>query len=472
MYQFKTKPWEHQIKALDYLTVRNTAALYIDMGSGKTKIGLDLIVNRSFDISLIVTTKKSCTVWIDEIDIHTEKGSILACDLSKYSTKDKDQVLQKVLSNRLKTGSQVVLIINYDSIWRKPFADKLLKIPIDCIICDESHRIKSPHSKCSLFLTKIGKKVPNRYLFTGTPTPERPLDIYAQYRFLDSSIFGTNFTRFRAKYENIDPVKSMYAGYRALDKNKPYKNLEELKKLMYSCAFYAHVDLKLPDTHSINTYFTPSNKAIKAYKRLYKDGIIEKNNTVTDVANALAKVLRLQEILSGYMVYEDESYTHFEKEVLDNARLECLQNIIEDIIFLEKVVVFVKFRHDFNQIEALCKKLCISYGEISGKRDDYKDWKKGKIQLLAVHYKSGSESISLVEARYCIYYSLTHSYGMYAQSKKRVHRPKQTKPVTYYHIIAKIPNMETIDEQIMKALSEKKNLIEYLLGTGKGKNDK
>ncbi len=233
MYKLTTKPWEHQLKALDYLMIRKYGALYTDMGTGKTKVGIDLIVNKGFDLTVIVGTKKSCEVWEDEFHIHCDRDNILTFRLDLYSTAIKVSKLKETFAYAKENNLKLVLIINYDSIWRKPFGETLLKYPIDCVICDESHRIKAPNSKCSLFLTRLGKKVENRYLFTGTPNPETPLDVYAQYRFLEPSIFGTNFYKFRERYENVDVQKTLYSGYRVLNKKQPYKNLEELKKKMY-----------------------------------------------------------------------------------------------------------------------------------------------------------------------------------------------------------------------------------------------
>ena len=97
----------------------------------------------------------------------------------------------------------------------------------------------------------------------------------------------------------------------------------------------------------------------------------------------------------------------------------------------------------------------------------YVDMKKGNIDIIAVHYNSGSESINLTQARYCIYYSLSHSYGLYRQSRKRVHRPGQNKPVVYYHLIAQIPKVITVDDKIIEAMKNKQDLLEYLLETEK-----
>lgn len=463
-YKMKTKPWEHQLKALDYLMVRNTGALYTDMGSGKTKVGIDLIVNKGFDLTIVVGTKKSCDVWEQEFKVHMAEDNIFVFKLSDYSTTRKLSYLQETFARVKKNCAKAVYIINYDSIWRKPFSEKLIQLPIDCVICDESHRIKTPSSKCSIYLNRLGKRVKNKYLFTGTPLTSTPLDVYAQYRFLDDTIFGTRFDKFRDRYENVDVRKSMYAGFRILDSKQPYINLDELEEKMFSCAFQVTPDIKLPEVTDITIEFTPSKKLIQAYKELCKEGVYTDDIGVLETNNALSKFLREQQMLSGFITMEDHEFTG-EKitNVVDHSRRQVLEDLLEGINPEEKVVVFAKFRHDFDEIKAACEAKNRLYGEISGQKDDYSAWKDNKVNVIAVQYSSGAESISLVEARYCIYYSLSNYYGLYKQSRKRVHRPGQSRPVTYYSIVCKIPNAVSVDEKIMKALSMKQDLIQYIM---------
>lgn len=460
MYKFKTKPWSHQLRALDYMMVRDQAALYTDMGSGKTKVALDLINNRGFEKTLIVTTKKGCDVWEDEIKIHLNADEFSIGNLTHHSTRNKFKIFETCLNNT----KPIIFIINYDSVWRDPIKFKLRDIQLDCIICDESHRIKDPGTKCSKGLAFLGKHVKHRYLLTGTPSTGKPIDVYSQYRFLDSNIFGNSATKFRQYYENIDYIRTAFAGYRILNKEQPYRNLDELKERMYSCAFKCTPDIKLPETTDIMRFFTPSAKSCKLYKELAKNGILIGEKGIVDTKNALTKVLRLQQVLSGYVPIEDEVFSGTFIEEIDDSRIQLLKELLEDMGNSNKVVIFARFIHDFDKIKSLCEELDISYGEISGRQNDYKLWQTGGINLIAVNYQSGSESISLVEARYCIYYTLCYSYAMYAQSRKRIHRPGQDKPVTYYHIVAQIPKInESIDESIMLALQAKKDIVDYLL---------
>jgi len=454
---YKTKPWEHQIKALEYLFVRDTAALYTDMGTGKSKIMIDLIANREWQTVLIVCTKKGCQNWVKQFNFHCPI-EVTTLNLTDYSSEEKVVKLREC-----KAIGKLIIIVNYDSIWRTPFCDKLLKQKIDCIICDESHRIKSPGSKCSRFLTKIGKRVPCRYLVTGTPLAENPVDIYAQYRFLDPSIFGTNLSVFRSEYLNINYNLSRQLGYLVLDKREPYKNLDDLREKMFSCAFYGKSSIKLPKKHNILYHYTVDKTTEKLYKELKTEGMLITDDGVISVDNVLSMGLRQQQILSGTIPITDDN-EEVTPTVIGTDRREMLKELLSGLPKDEPVVIFAKFRCDFDNIRAVCEELDRGYSEISGVEDTEKQWQAGKTSIVAVQYSSGSESIDLTKAHYCIYYSLTYSLAQYLQSKKRVHRPGQNKTVTYYHLIAQLSdNTKTIDELIMGALKTKKQVVDYII---------
>ena len=463
MYKLKTKPWKHQWKALDYVMVRDKAAVFTDMGTGKTKIMIDLIVNRGFKFTLIVGTKKACDVWKKEFKKHSEIPENLVFNLCGIPTPKKVSIIEENLHLSQNSGAPVVFLNNYESIWIEPLKQYLYKQKFDCIICDESHRIKTPRSKVNICMSALGKRATHRYILSGTPTPESPVDIYGQYKFLDPSVFGTNFNNFKQRYENINARETIRRGYVVLDEKEPYINLDQLKKQMYSCAFYAKSDVELPKVTHIyfEQYLSP--EAQEVYKELNKEGVYEDESGITETNNILSKYTRLQQLLSGYLFAEDESFTDQFLVEKDRSKIEALEYLLEEIPKEEKIVVFAKYRKDFDNIKTLCQKMGREYGEISGKCDDYEAWQQDKLNVVAIQYNSGAESISLVQARYCIYYSHTFSYGQYQQSIKRTHRPGQERPVTYYHLISKVKGVQTVDDKIKKALSQKQSLVEYIL---------
>lgn len=459
---FKTKPWEHQLRALEYLYPRDTAALYTKPGSGKTKIFIDLIVNRGFNRVLVVAPKKPCDVWVPQIRLH----SCLTYDhiIPLYQMGwDKKQAALKAAMLQPK-DKQLIFICNYDSVWRKPL-DRMLfykKLGIDCVICDESHRIKSPGSKCSRFLAKLGKVVPHRYLLTGTPLAENPTDVYAQYRFLDPTIFGTNYRSFCNMYQNIDTSLSARIGFPILDKKQPYKNLSILKEKMFSCAFYMKSTVKLPKTTRMIVPVRMDKKTEDIYKELSKEGAIELEEGYLTVNNVLSMTIRKQQVTSGYLSIEHDDGTK-ELKRISTYRRTALYRFLQGLPREEPIVIFAKFRKDLYSIRKVAERLGCGYSEVSGTEDTLNTWLSGKTQILGVQYTSGSESIDLTRAHICIFYTLDHSLGKYEQARKRIHRPGQENPCIYYHFVATMSTGRTVDQDIVKCWKNKEDYIKMVM---------
>ena len=469
-FVYKTEPWKHQKKALSYLYRRDTAALYTDMGTGKTKIMIDLVQSRGFKRVLVVAPNKACEVWEDQIAMHGVDGIFSVFRLNTFSVRKVTELLSKIppMGSQSASDKTIVFIINYEKVSRDDIAQIFLRkrFGLDCVICDESHRIKTPRSKCSMYLAKLGKIVPHRYLVTGTPLAENPTDVYAQYKFLDPTIFGTNLGRFRDEYEVIDPVMTARIGHRILDKEHPYKNLEQLHEKMFSCAFYIESSVELPEQTDIEHKFKMPPKTEKLYHQVFKERVAELNGMWLSSDNVLTTVLRLQQMTSGYATVENLDTKEQKILNIDKARRECLKSLLEAFPEGEPVVVFARFKKDLKNIHRVCQELGILSSEVSGSVDTLKEWKQGETQVLAVQYSSGSESIDLTRARYCIYYSMTQRLALYEQSRKRIHRPGQTRPVTYYHLIEVMKKGSTIDEKMYRALQNKQDIVKYVMERG------
>jgi SNF2 family DNA or RNA helicase len=456
MLRYCTEPWKHQIEALEFLYPRDFGALYTDMGSGKTKIMIDLIVNRGFKKTLIVAPKKVCRVWKPQFTIHAPNEPITVLDVSNIAGREKAGAIKEaVLESKL---GQLVIVVNYDSVWREPFRSFLIKLGLDAIICDESHRIKTPSSKCSKALQFLGRRVKNRFLMTGTPLAQSPLDIYAQYRFLDPSIFGTNFHNFKLRYANLITVPG---GFTMIDKKDPYKNLDELREKMLSCAFQTEVEQNLPPTQDITIEFDLSKETQKHYKEIQKEGVLLLKEGYVEAGNILTVITRLQQLSSGYLPVQTEDGKKIIE--IDDSRRVALKELLEDLPPEEPVVVFAKYRKDIKNIRRIVKELGRKSSEVSGERDTLHNWIAGKTTVLVVQISAGAEGIDLTRAKYCIYYTLTSSLSKYKQSRKRVHRPGQTRPVIYYTLVGKMKRGKTIDERLVESLLNNQEITDYVM---------
>ena len=207
---------------------------------------------------------------------------------------------------------------------------------------DEAHRIKSPGSRVSLYCTALGKQVPYRMALTGTPAHNSPLDVYAQYRFLDPGIFGTNFSAFRDRYA----VMGGYGGYQVIayrvsptlpdGQPNPYyspKLDQEFQERMYSLAFRVRTGdvLDLPPEMDEERRFDLSDSARKIYTKLYRDMVAGVGSGKVTVANALTRLLRLQQITSGFLPVEDNEDGTTNLQQIDTGKQELLADLLEDL---------------------------------------------------------------------------------------------------------------------------------------------
>lgn len=446
------KPWKHQLEAVKFLRERSEAALYTKPGSGKTRVFLDLISNRGWKLGIVVATKNICEgkVWENQAVEFTP--NITTVNLGGVSGSKKPEVYAKAKRSSVQA---LVVVINYDSIWREPFRSLALKEKWDFIICDESHRIKSPGSKVSKFMALLGKRVPNKYLCTGTPLYSSPEDIYAQYRFCSPEIFGTRLGDFRDRYEVLDEYATSRVGHRILDKKTPYKNLEDLNKKILSIAYAVEVDLSLPSVLHIEQAYTVSPKIEKHLKTLQKEHYIKLDEGTATTEHILTLMGMKQRLMSGYVKLDGKLVS------ISDERFEALYDLVEDLGD-EPVVIFAQYRAEIDKIREHYGKEAL---ELSGRCNELLDWQNGAARYLIVQPQAGSEGVSMTRARYTVYFSKHPSLGLYEQSIKRTHRPGQKRSVVYYHLIGKQKTGMSVDEVILRSHQLDKEVIDYIMET-------
>lgn len=451
----KLPAWLHQRQAYWFAQSKPATMLAMDMGTGKTKVAIDLIQNSDARRVLILCPKSVIPVWPREFGKHySGKLPIVTITFERSNTvADKARWLADSYAS-LMGKNLAVFIMNYEAAWREPMAKALLQRSWDWIICDESHRVKSPQGKASKFVAKLAAKSERRLALTGTPMPHTPMDIFAQYRFLDTSIFGTNWTAFKHNYATWGG----YGGYELTG----YQNEDDLNRRVYSIAYRVGKEvLDLPPFVHVERTFILEGKARQFYNELENDFVTWLGGDGSDepvtVGNALVKLLRLQQITSGYLPRESGDT---EPVLLHEQKADLLADVCEDIAQDEAIVVFCRFRHD---IDAIKKKLSGTRPcyELSGRRNELDIWQNGTAGgcVLIAQIGAGAEGVDLTRARYCIYYSLGFSLGQYEQSLARVHRPGQTRSTTYIHLIAE----GTVDRKVYNALDSRREVVEAIL---------
>ncbi len=455
----KTDCWNHQLHAYHSVLQKfeegcRGVMLPLGMGSGKSKVAIDLISNSERQGKILIACPLSvCSVWRREWHKHSVIDTdILVLDNSNWSVAKKAEQSKKLLQRG--AGATRIVVINYESIWRPDFEKFVLTNLWDWVICDESHFIKSHSSKVSKFFGKLYNRSIYRLCMTGTPMPHDPIDIYGQYRFLDPIVFGDSWHRFSNTYQTFQylpgiPQKIPF-GHQNMD-----RFAKKVDWLMVSVPEYS---LNLPPVKHDYVTCQLCPKAMRIYNELKNDLIAYIDSGVVIAANALVKVLRLQQITSGYAKEAETDQV----EIVDTSKRNALQELIDGIPETEPVVVFCYFKHDLAQVKKVAENLKRNYSELSGEQRDITN--HGTMipgtQIMGVQMKSGGVGIDLTMACYGVYYNTgTVSPGDFDQTSARLDRPGQTRPVTFYHLLAK----GTIDFKVYAARKERRDVVEAVM---------
>ena len=449
----RTTPWRHQIEAVKFVQLLHSngkrgAMIAAVMGTGKSAVTVYMCVAGGFQLILVLCPLRVIQVWRPQFEIHSSVPFLVVPldDCFSSVRAKRDEAMRQIALGKAR-GVPVVIVINYDSAWRPPFAEWALRQRWDLVVADEIHRCKAPGGKASRFLARLGKVARYRLGLSGTPMPHSPLDVYAYFRFLDPSIFGWSFNRFRQHYA----VMGGYQNHQVT----AYRNLDELNRRFYSIAFACGKDvLDLPPEVHITYTCQLSREAKAVYGALERDLIAEVQTGEVTAANALVKLLRLAQITGGYVRTDDG-----QDRQIDAAKMNLLRDVLEDIDPAEPIVVFCRFHRDLETVNRIADETGRRSLELSGRVDELKRWQAGEAPVLAVQIDSGGVGIDLTRARYGIYYSLGFSLGNYEQSLARIHRPGQTRPVEYIHLLAE----GTVDEKVMTALKERSEVVSAVL---------
>ena len=446
--------WQNQQEALDYALSHSACMLDMDMGTGKTRVAIDTAFSReNCHRVLVVCPKAVVGVWRENLEKFAPTSMWECWDRQKGSVKTKAEDLKKWL--KIPAMKQFV-VVNYDAVWRKEMGDLILKSNFQMVILDESHRAKAAGSKVSKFLALLGKRVKYKMCLSGTPMANSPLDVYGQYRFLDPRIFGTNHYLFLQEYAILGgPERRFVVGF---------KNQKKLSAKFDSIAYHCKMSdikdkIKLPDTlPEVKRMVDLPGKDMRTMKDLNKDFVAECGGGHVVVSNVLVKLIRLQQITSGFCQTQESVFSNPEIQDLNTAKADELFEVLSDLSPLASVVVFCIFRHDLKIIKEVARKAKREAFEVSGSENTLEDWKKSSGGVIAVQVQAGSEGIDMTKANHAVYFSIPHSLAQYNQSKARLYRPGQTRPVSFIHLVAR----KTIDESLYKSLLRKEDIIESI----------
>lgn len=445
-----TQPWGHQIIAYRFAKDLPGAILNMAMGTGKTLTTISLITYKQSQTVLIVCPKSVIDVWPWEFRKHSTL-EVTICAPKKGTTAQRAKEAARQLKVAKARKQPFILLVNYESYWRESFAKFITGMTWDMVVYDEVHRLKDHSGKQGKFAHKLFSHTRNRLGLTGTLIPHSPLDPFSQFKAVSPDIFGHNYFRYR----NMYAVMGGFGNKQVV----AYKNLDDMQDKLNAISIYIpNTVLDLMDP--IHTFRTVelTTQTRKVYEELSRDFYTELEQGSLSVPNAMVKVLRLQQLTSGYLKLENdqgvETLQHY-----GNEKYELLTELLDELPQNEPLVLCAKFTVDIQNIKAACEATGRSCAELSGQKNELRQWQDGEMDCLAVQINAGKEGIDLTRARYCVLYSVGHSLGAYEQFLARTNRPGQLRQVTYYHLLVS----QSVDEQVYAALQKRKEIVDYIM---------
>ena len=467
-YKFKTKPYKHQLTALEKSWNKETYAYFMEMGTGKTKVLIDnmsmLYDKGKIDGALIIAPKGVVKTWYEQeipthLPNHIENVTILWQSNINKTQQEKLETLFEIET------ALHILVMNVEALSTDKgvkFAGKFLRSHKTLMAIDESTTIKTPSAKRTKNIIDLGVAAKYRRIMTGSPVTKNPLDLYTQCYFLDPYLLDfASYYSFRNRYAIM---KTMHVRGRSIQVVHKFQNLSELSNIVkrFSYRVLKEDCLDLPPKNWIKRHIQLSKEQQKLYDQMKKTALATLNGKVTSTMTVITQLMRLQQITCGHFVADDGS-----TQEIKNNRITELMDVLDEIE--GKAIIWGHWQKDIRNIVDEIEKVhgpgsVVSYYGLTPqdeRQDNIRKFQSDpKCRFMVGTPSTGGYGITLTAANTVIYYSNGYDLEKRLQSEDRAHRIGQKKNVTYIDIIAE----KTVDEKIQESLRKKINIASEVMG--------
>jgi len=467
-YKFKTKPYAHQLTALEKSWNKETYAYFMEMGTGKTKVLIDnasmLYDKGKINGLLIIAPKGVVKTWHEQelpthLPNHIENVTVLwQANITKGQSKK--------LGTLFNTGEELhILIMNVEAFSTQKgtaFAAKFISSHNTLMAIDESTTIKNPKAQRTKNILKLSTRTKYRRIMTGSPITKNPLDLYSQCEFLSPWLLDyTSYYAFRNRYAEM---KTMHIHGRSIQVVDKFQNLGELSETLQGFSYRVLKEdcLDLPDKNFTKRQITLTPDQRKIYNQMKEMALAHLNGKLASTMTVLTQLMRLHQITCGHFTADDGTIQR-----IANNRVNELIEILSEME--GKAIIWAHYQWDIKDIIKEIVKVygpgsVVDYYGLTPQSERQNNIRKfqddPKCRFIVGTPSTGGYGITLTAANTVIYYSNGYDLEKRLQSEDRAHRIGQKKNVTYVDIIAE----DTVDEKIVKALRKKINIASEVLG--------
>lgn len=436
----KYSPHEYQRYATEYIETHPIAAVLLDMGLGKTSIALTALNDLLFDAFeihkalVIAPLRVARDTWPMEIEKWDHLNSLI------YSVAVGTEAERLAALKR----QADIYIINRENVqWL--VEESGAPFDYDMVVVDELSSFKNYQSKRFRAMMKVRPKVGRIVGLTGTPSGNGLMDLWAEFKLLD---MGQRLGRFIGQYRTRFFLPDKRNGQVVFS----YKPLPGAEEQIYRLISDITISMKSADYLQMPRLVTSgyevclSEEEVQRYVSFKRDLLLRLPDGEITAANAASLSGKLSQMANG-AVYTDDG----EIIAIHDRKLDALQDIIESMEGKPLLVAYW-FRHDLERISERLHKLKIPFSRLDSPKS-IRRWNSGELPVALIHPASAGHGLNLQSGgSTLVWFGLTWSLELYQQTNARLWRQgQQSDTVVIQHIITK----GTIDEKIMKALSEK-----------------
>ena len=442
----KYSPHKYQSYATNFILEHPIAAVFLEMGLGKSVITLTAIFDLCLDsfeigkVLVIAPLRVARDTWPAEIN-KWENLKGLRFSVVIGTEQERLSALREPASVYLINRENVDWLVNKSDV---PFT-------FDMLVIDELSSFKSYGAKRFKSLLKVRPRAKRIVGLTGTPSSNGLMDLWAEFRILDmGKRLGRYITHYRNSFFTPDKRNQQIVfSYKPLPgaEDAIYRLISDITISMKSVDF-----LKMPECviNEVPVYLSEKEQAV--YNSFREDMVLVLANEEIDAMNAAVLSGKLLQMANG-AIYDEDKTVHF----IHNRKLDALEDLIEGANG-KPVLIAYWYNHDLERIKAK-----FNVREIKTSKD-IMDWNSGDITVAVIHPASAGHGLNLQSGgSTIIWFGLTWSLELYQQTNARLWRQGQNETVVIHHIITK----GTIDEDVMSALKRKEKTQSDLINAVK-----
>lgn len=403
----------NQQKAFEKLSRLKVGALFMEMGTGKTKVALDLINSKIHKVNYVL--------WIcpcslkSEIEAERQKWhpdlqmDIVGCESIGSSDRIYLQTLKKVQEN--------------ESVF---------------IVVDESLKIKNRHAKRTQRILNMGEYATYKLILNGTPVSKNILDIWTQMEFLSPKILDMYFNQFR------DTYCEYYLRGKLKGKVKRHCNIAHLMAKIEPYIFDCELEIDTKKHYHTRMYYLNRYEEYEEYKYMFFEKYY---NSEEDDLNFNAFAMALQKW------YCDFSHTN---------KKQTLESLIDDIN--DKAIIFVRYLSSIPDGE----QSITGADNEEARQDKIEAFRRGEFKTLYITYGCGAYGLNLQFCNNIIFSEHTWDYAQRIQAEARIYRIGQGSDVNYYDLYCGGVGLENLIKQCINRKSGLLDTVKKEIAKTKG----